>query len=540
MVVTLSVSAFVLALQTLDGRVMVPSRLYWPLFGLVGLADLQLLPIPPALHAVLAPGSHALWHPTERAAAAILGTGWRPVSVHPQATIEWMAWVMGLLMLSSLAAPALHRRSAAVRAAVAVIGGGLIVAVYGIVARTLFGPLLFGRIAVPTVSPFGPFVSKNHFAGYVEMVALLAMGWAIGLMEEARKGKGVLSWVGSARAGRIVAALGLAAALALAIPVSQSRGGVLSLVAGLVAFFVLAHRGDQGTLPRRRWVTAAIGVGVLIAIAQAVLPPEAAQRVATLASSAPDTSASYRLGLWRDTLRAAAASPIPGQGLGAFQDALPRFKQSAGDLRVEHAENDYLELLVEGGVIAALALAAFLWLLLTTVGKCSAHRGVELGLRFGTAAAGVALGVHSLVDFNLHLPACASLACFLLTLVSREVESRFLEGILARAVGAAGLLAVALVAASMLSGSALTADPPLLTGRGLHGLRGKHNELLLRASVQERPAEAEGWASLAWLRYSAGAQADGASLAFYAAQLDPTRDGLRSLAERLSRREAPH
>ena len=208
---------------------MLPARPYWPLFGLVGLAALQLVPIPPALHVLIAPGSHSLWHPSEPAAAAVLGSGWRPISVHPSATIEWTGWAAGLLALSSLAAPALRQRRLLVRAAMAVIAGGLVVAVYGIIARTLFGPLLFGRIAVPTVSPFGPFVSKNHFAGYVEMVALLAMGLALGFMEDAQRGRAALSWVGSSRAGRIVTALGVAAALALPIPVSQSRGGVLSL-----------------------------------------------------------------------------------------------------------------------------------------------------------------------------------------------------------------------------------------------------------------------------------------------------------------------
>ena len=61
--------------------------------------------------------------------------------MHPHVTIEWKAWVMGLLTLSTLAAPALHRRRMALTAAVAVIAGGLVVAVYGSVARHLFGPL---------------------------------------------------------------------------------------------------------------------------------------------------------------------------------------------------------------------------------------------------------------------------------------------------------------------------------------------------------------------------------------------------------------
>ena len=347
--VALTSSALVLGLQTLNGRVALPPKVYWPLYGLAGLGAVQLVPLPPALHALVAPGSYSLWHPSEPAAAAVLGQGWRPISVHPYATIEWIAWVLGLLMLSTLALPALQERRLAVRASVAVIANGLVVAVYGIVARTLFGSLLFGRIAVPTVSPFGPFVSKNHFAGYVEMVALLSMGWSLGLMNEAQRGRGLLSWVGSSRAGRVVAAFGVAAALALAIPVSQSRGGVLSLGAGLAVFFVLAiRRGEVSAPPRRRWLTAVVGLLMLMIAAQAVLPPEARRRIATLASSSPDSSGAYRLGLWRATLRAFVASPVTGQGLGAFQDALPRYKQTDGELRVEHAENEYLEVLEIG------------------------------------------------------------------------------------------------------------------------------------------------------------------------------------------------
>ena len=532
-VVALAASALVLGLQTLNGRVSLPPKVYWPLYGLVGLGAAQLVPIPPALHALVAPGSYSLWHPSEPAAAAVLGPGWRPVSVHPDATIEWMAWALGLLMLSTLAVPALQQRRLAVRAAVAVIAGGLVVAVYGIVARTLFGSLLFGRVAVPTVSPFGPFVSKNHFAGYVEMVALLAMGWALGLMEEARRDRGMLSWVGSSRAGRVLAALGVAAALALAIPVSQSRGGVLSLIAGLATFlFLVARRAEPGALSRRRWVGPGIGFLMLIIAALAVLPPEVHQRMATLTSSSPDTSGSYRLGLWRDTLRAFAASPVAGQGLGAFEDVLPRYKQQDGELRVEHAENDYLEALAEGGVLAALALVAFLWLLFQRVPKASSRRGVEHGLRLGATAAGVALAVHSLLDFNLHIPASASLACFLLALASDRVEARVLDVGGARVLGVCGLLAIAVVAGSLSSIPPAPATP-WQAGSAESGLRARHSETSLRTHLQERPSDAEAWAWLAWLRANAGARAEGASLAGHATQLDPTRHALRSFAESL-------
>src|SRR5207247_2551776 len=146
--------------------------------GLLALAVLQLVPLPPGLHALLAPGSAALWHPGEPAAAGVLGSGLRPISIDPDSTRRWLCLAAGLVALAVLAAPALrHRRPA--RAAALVIGAaGLAVALYGIVARTFFGNRLYGVIPVPTIAPFGPFVSKNHFAGYVEMAALLALALA--------------------------------------------------------------------------------------------------------------------------------------------------------------------------------------------------------------------------------------------------------------------------------------------------------------------------------------------------------------------------
>src|SRR5204863_2369574 len=134
-------------------------------------------------------------------------------------------------LLAVLAIPAASEVHTAVRASAALVAGGAAVAAYGVVAKVLYGPLLFGHIAVPTIAPFGPFVSKNHFAGYVEMAALLALGLAVGLADEARTSRGLLGWIDSPRAGRVVLAYGAVAVMVLAILISLSRGGAVSLAA---------------------------------------------------------------------------------------------------------------------------------------------------------------------------------------------------------------------------------------------------------------------------------------------------------------------
>src|SRR5207247_5075241 len=78
------------------GSVEVPSFPAAWIGGLLALAVLQLFPLPPGLHALLAPGSAALWHPGEPAAAGVLGGGSRPISIDPDATRRWLSLAVGL------------------------------------------------------------------------------------------------------------------------------------------------------------------------------------------------------------------------------------------------------------------------------------------------------------------------------------------------------------------------------------------------------------------------------------------------------------
>jgi O-antigen ligase len=285
----------------------------------------------------------------------VLGTVLRPVSVDPDATLRGVALTGGLALLALLAAPALARPDRAVRAVAAVAAGGVALSAYAIFARARFGALLYGTIAVPTVSPFGPFVSKNHFAGYVELAALLALGLATGLRDEARHGHGPLSWIESRRAQWVVIAYAAAAILVLAVPVSLSRGGVVSLAAGLAAFVALRLWTRKGSfLSTRTLALTAAGTLLAAAATMAVLPQDSRARILTLAGITTEQSGSYRLAIWKDTLRLAASSPAVGSGFGAYEDALPRFKTAAGNFRVEHAENDHLEFLAEGGALGTL------------------------------------------------------------------------------------------------------------------------------------------------------------------------------------------
>jgi len=508
--------------------------LLWPLLGLWTLAVLQLVPLPEGLHHWLAPGSAAVWHPDVPAAAAVLGPGPHPISLYPEATGRWIAFATGVVALALAAAPALRDRRLLLRASISVVAGGLLVAVYGLVARLAFGDKLYGFLRVPTIAPFGPFVSKNHFAGYVEMAALLALGLAAGLADEARRGAGWLSWVESRRSKWVVIAWGAAFVLILAIPVSLSRGGVVSLSAGLLVFLLLRLRARRAALGSPMGVALAL-VAVLLGGATifAVLPAEARARLVTLGDTRTDASTSYRLGLWRDTLRLVASSPVAGSGFGAFADALPRFKTAAGDLRIEHAENDWLELAAEGGLAGAALVGILAVVLAGLVSRDRHDESYRLagGLRDGALAGALALFVHGVFDFNLHIPSNALMFVLLA----------------AFALGPAGpMAAVRLPAVSLvvpLAALALAMLTPWkeprvdagLVGRAAQaptaGLRRQSLETVGITFLRERPADARAWVIQGWLA-EPESPADAADLAAWGMRLDPRHEALRSAAVR--------
>jgi O-antigen ligase len=389
---------------------------------------------------------------------------------------------------------------------------------------------------VPTVAPFGPFVSKNHFAGYVELGALLAVGLATGLADEARHGENWLSWIDSRRGKWIVVAWAAALVLVLAVPVSLSRGGVVSLAAGLACFAllrVLSRRRSRLSGSGLVGVLAALGAAGLLVVA--VLPAEARQRMLTLAGITNDQSGSYRLALWGDTLRVVASSPVVGSGFGAYEDALPRFKTAAAGFRVQHAENDHLEFLAEGGLLAAgLGAAAVLALLFLGLGTLPAteHR-LARSLLTAAFAAGATAFVHAVFDFNLHIPS-NTLVASLVAALSVSATHRRAESATTSRRSPGSTMALLVLTGSFLCALVTPWADPWWEQSRLRRARTSGEADLRRASLEtdvagllhRRPARAEAWVQLGWLRLLGSRVPDSAEdakgLARWGVVLDPT------------------
>jgi O-antigen ligase len=291
---------------------------------------------------------------------------------------------------------------------------GLAISIFAIIQYFTWNDRFYWIRSTEAEAPFGPFVNRNHFAGYMELL----MPWPIALMLLRRR----QAWE------RIFYAF-VAAWMGSAVVISLSRGGMISLIAELIFIGMLSGRAGQ-LVPRissrKRFrlrpllvragavaaIMATITLGVFWLGAERVINRIATgQETDKGAQQSTATFSSSRGELWRDGWRVFLAHPIAGAGLGAFETAYPIYSVDRKSSRITaQAHNDYLQVLTDGGIIGG-ALA--LWFIAATCW------GIRRGLRSRdpflsvvalACGAGIfGLLVHSFFDFNLQLPSHALL-----------------------------------------------------------------------------------------------------------------------------------
>ena len=263
---------------------------------------------------------------------------------------------------------------------------------------------------------FGPYINHNHYAGLLEMLLPIAGAYVLALPQ-----RHPLRWLG---------AFSVLIAFA-SVELSGSRGGVIALVIES-AIFVFVFGRSRLFGKRRIAAISAIAAVSGVAILMIIAPPEVLERYQTLIKS-PDLTTGMRTQMAADTLHIFRDHPFIGTGLGSFETVYPRYQTVFPDRIVEHAHNDFAELAAETGLVG-LALAA----LAAVIFFASAFRNISSkvtdlagSIRLGASISCCGILLHSLSDFNLHIPAnaawfasCAAISQLPFTARRREHASR--------------------------------------------------------------------------------------------------------------------
>jgi O-antigen ligase len=231
---------------------------------------------------------------------------------------------------------------------------------------------------------YGPYANHNHYACLMEMLVPLAL--SVSLLADGAK-RILLLFAATLMAGSIV--------------LSRSRGGMIGIAFGSLFFGVLVFR-KVGSLRKFRVV---LPVVALIAIVGLCLITD--QSVNRLS----ETHDPYRLFIGWNCLHMWKEKPLLGFGWGTFPTVYPAYRSFHVELLVNHAHNDYLELLVETGLAGvAIGIWFFFVVFREAKKKILVLRDNEgMILTIGLVAGIISVLFHSFFDFSLHIPANAAL-----------------------------------------------------------------------------------------------------------------------------------
>ena len=339
------------------------------------------------------------------------------LSIDPSGTWLGLAGLASLALLlvgtvRGLGAPSLRAL------AVGLVVLGAAVALVGIVQYGVFlwDPQKAGRIygfwkPIWGTDPFGPFVNRNHFAGWMLLTLPVAVGYFFALVDRGMRGvrpvfRERVLWFSSPAASRVIlVGLGIAVmGVSLVLTLSRSGIGGFLLAMAVFAWVVLRRHTHRS----KRAVTFAYLV-LLVALTVGWVGFDAlAQRFA----AAKDSELNGRLPVWSDTVNVVRDFPWTGTGLNTYGTAMLLYQEHGRELRVVEAHNDYLQVAAEGGVLLGIPAVALLFVLIREIRRRFRERAddtMEYWLRVGATTGLVAMALQETVEFGLQMPGIAAL-----------------------------------------------------------------------------------------------------------------------------------
>jgi len=259
----------------------------------------------------------------------------------------------------------------------------------------------------------GTYIVSNHFAGYMELIVPLTAGFMLAHRQRSRR---MLSGLGGLRAWtqqvvdwfspesarpKMILLFFTAVIMGVALLLSASRGGILSMGASLLLVSVLF-----ASKHRYRGYAALFFSLCLFAFIYAAhigIDPTFDK------FRQSEAGLDKRLLTFRSMFPMIGDYPLLGVGLGNFRYLYPRYvpKEHDGVSSSGYSHNDWLEAGTEIGLIGAgLIFLGFIFYLYRLIRTWRARSDpYVLGIGAGAVTALLSLGFHSLSDFNMHIPA---------------------------------------------------------------------------------------------------------------------------------------
>lgn len=394
-----------------------------PLFLLLGWMLCQLIPLPPGIIKVVAPATFELYQPL---LALNPSSEMISLTINPESTLRMLFTFTGYTLFYLLTVQLLSVGKRLKQTVLVITALGSVIAVEAILQKLTSPDAIYWFRTPPAGNPVGPWVYSNHFAGFMEMlfpvvVALFLVYRPLIHYNKSLKEKFIT--ILTLPAANLHLLLGTAAIMmAVSILISLSRGGIITLCIAFLFFIVFSANATRDK--RTKWALFLTSATVLI-VTWLGWQPIMKEFGGFWHKDGFDTSG--RLPLIIDSIAIIKAYPVFGTGFGTFAEMYPAVRTIDGNALFDHAHNDYIELLVDGGLIGFVLCSWFvLSVLFSSLRSLRRRRERYLILVTSGALTGMlALLFHSLVDFQMYNGANALYFFFLCGLAVSAANTRF-------------------------------------------------------------------------------------------------------------------
>jgi O-antigen ligase len=295
---------------------------------------------------------------------------------------------------------------------------GFLLAIFGLTQSFTSPTKVYWIRELNQSTAFGPFINRHHFAGYMELTIALPLG---------------LLFAGAVDKEKRIIYLFIAGLMGVALVMTASRGGIISLVAEIVFLVIVTAIWRKPSERRRRSKSGRLKrVGARIAMTGALLFSlflgvvllggefSITRFIDTVNTDDPTTGRAH---FWSVTLDIIKAHPYIGTGLGAFGVIYTKYDTRNGLYRLEQAHNDYLQVLSDAGIVGGvLALSFVVLLFYKAISRAKSRDDFRRGVALAALSGCFAVLIHSFFDFTLHTTSNALL--FLVLAAIATIDNR--------------------------------------------------------------------------------------------------------------------
>ena len=395
-----------------------------PLLLLVGWMTIQVVPMPMSFVKVLSPETYQAYKPVYD---MLEGERWMPLSVHVKGTILETIRITTYIFFYILTVQILSRGDLLKRTVMIcswlAIGIGLIALLQKFSSP---GKIYWLRTVAVSAHPVGPWIYRSQYCGYMELVAPLVLALSLYYRPVVSSGESLRRRIAaffSRDGGNLYILLGFGFfILASSTFISLSRGGIIAFSLSFFFFFLLLAWKEA-----RYSGLYYIGVISCLILSVSWFGWEPiAQRFDNIINSSGDVDIG-RFPIWQNSWQLFKDFWLTGSGFGTFIAIFPKYRTFPGSEIYDHAHNDYLELLTDGGVIGFILVSWFVIVIIRSGMRMLRRRRDRYAilLSIGALTGIVATLIHSISDFNMHNGAVGLYFFFVCGLLVAAGHTRF-------------------------------------------------------------------------------------------------------------------